>query len=224
MTCAEIVDDIETEIRYAFQAARQEIPGTEEIVRIVNKWNDRISQQLKIPRRYVKSIDATAPFALPAEARPGSLSFSEESDGRVEVLTVAEANQFYPDWEKNEHEGHGKYPYKLVVYDPHNISAPVYPIGFSSGDTLRIAYVIAVSPMVVENSAGATDVVLEPFNGLMPEFHHVVGQMAKYELLLRLGDQRATMYYADAQVEIEKAFAYARNDYHLPMVPNLGLY
>lgn len=230
MTCAEIVDDVEAEIRYAFLAAQQEPPGTEEIVRIANKYNSRISGDLRVPTRYVKGIVATAPFAMPTEARPGSVTFSEEvGDGssgedRINVLTVSEANQLYPDWEINEHEGYSTYPYKLIVYDPHNISAPVYPIGFSSGATLRMVYTIQVNPMVVENSANEAGKSLEPFNGIMPEYHHVIAQMTKFELLLRIGDERGRAYYQDAQNDIAKAFAYARNNYVLPGVRNLGAY
>lgn len=226
MTCAEMVDDVEAEIRYAFLAAQVELPGTEEIVRVLNKYNDRISGDLRVPRKYVTDIDPTVAITMPTDARAGSVRFTEKEEavGSIQVLTVDEANMLYPDWEDNEHEGGSTFPYKLVIYDPSNLTDPLYAIGFTSSDKLRMVYTVQVKPMVLENSAADADVSLLPFNGLMPEYHHVIAQMTKFEFLLRIGDERGRAYYTDAQDEIAKAFAYANNHYVVPEANYLGIY
>ena len=219
------MDWVETRIRLMGLNA----PGDGDILQICNDINDRVARDLHIPRRYIKNVNPTQPFSPPSEARPGGITFAErtDTDRRIMILTVTEANDYYPDWERNQTEGFSKYATPLIIYDPVNISAPIYPIGFSSGDTLRMVYVMNVKPMVFENP-DATQTT-EPFNGEMPEYHRIVPQLAVFEIaaLLARSDntmpaQKAQMYYNDAKGELEDAFDYARHDYFVPYAPDLG--
>jgi hypothetical protein len=66
------------------------------IVRRVENAHQRIAQELQFPKRYIKDVDATAAFTLPAEARPSGLLYAELETGNDEpshiipLMTVQE--------------------------------------------------------------------------------------------------------------------------------------
>ena len=240
MKAAEIVDWVERRIRLL--GIRP--PGAGDILEFANEQNDATSRsqtdlsmfsgqngqvrhcsgrKLNIPRRYVKDVDATTTFLLPTEARPGSALFAERTtdNRKIRTLTVEEANRLFPDWEENTIEGLERYPIPLIIYDPQNITAPVYPIGFSTGDILRMEYVIKPRDMVFSIPTGVTTVTDEPWEGELPEFHRIIPQMVVFEIALALGDelvsQKARAFYNDAQQEMEEAVAYVRNQYAYPV-------
>jgi hypothetical protein len=218
MTVRELVDRIETNLRMLGLAP----PGDADILMYLNDEHRRIARELRIPRRYITDVDATQPFAMPDEALPGSLSFAEKTERsqRIEILTVAEANDLYPDWERNEFEGFTRFWKRLIIYDPANITAPVYPVGFEVGDTLRLEYAIKPPPLVFDNPEGSEDVALEPFQALMPEYHRILHQMVTFQIAMMMGNQeqvgKARAFYQDAQNDLNDAFSYARPMYHFP--------
>lgn len=221
MTVKELVNRVETNLRLM---GINPLPGDADILEFLNEENQRMARELRVPERYVTEIDATAPFSMPTEAQPGSLMFAEktETNHRVEVLTVSEANDLYPDWERNEHEGFTRYWKRLIIYDPGNISAPVYPIGFDAGEQLRVTYLIKPKPLVFDNPDLDTTVETEPFDGNMPEYHSLLYRMTTYQIGMLMGNQeqvqKSRMMYAEALGEAQDAFSYARPEYQLPGV------
>lgn len=220
MTVRELVNRVETNLRLM---GIKPVPGDGDILEFLNEENQRVARELRLPRRYVTDIDATEPFTMPTEAQPGSLVFAErtgEPNIRIRILTVAEANDLYPGWERNEHEGHTRFPHRLVIYDPGNISAPVYPIGFRAGETLRVTYQVRPKPLVLDNPDLDVTVATEGLEGVIPEYHALLYRMATYQIAMLAGDntqvQKARMMYAEAIGELADAFSYARPDYQLP--------
>lgn len=217
MTALELADRVETDLRLMGFTP----PGPGDILRYLNEANEETSVELHIPTRYVKDVAANAPFLAPLEARPGQIKFAEDLkyDRRLEVLTVSEANRFYPDWEVNAIEGHDQYGKKLIIYDPANVTAPIYPVGFKAGETLRMQYVLRPFPMVYSDPA--EDESLYPWNGVMPEYHRIVANEAVFKLAMLMSAaagsefQRgvAQAYLAKCQRDKDDAFAYARSDY-----------
>lgn len=220
MTVKELVNRVETNLRLMGISP----PGDADILEFLNEENQRVSRELRIPTRYVKNIDATGPFSMPSEALPGSLVFAEDSgfNNRMEVMTVAEANERYPDWERNEYEGDSGFGGRLIIYDPGNISAPVYPVGFSSGDLLRVTYMVKPRPMAFDDPDASATVSLEGFEGRIPEYHSLLYRMTTYQMALLMGDatqvQKARMLYSEALGELQDAFSYLRPVYQLPGV------
>lgn len=218
MTVRELVDRVETNLRMLGLTP----PGDADILTYLNDEHQRIARELRIPRRYITDVDATAPFAMPTEALPGSLSFAEKTDRSqpIEILTVAEANDLYPDWERNEFEGFTRFWKRLIIYDPANITAPVYPVGFEAGETLRLEYAVKPFPLAFDDPADTGDVALQPFEALMPEYHRILYQMTTFQMAMMMGNQeqaqKARAFYADARGELDDAFSYARPMYHLP--------
>jgi hypothetical protein len=218
MTVRELVDRVETNLRMLGLTP----PGDADILTYLNDEHQRIARELRIPRRYITDVDATAPFAMPTETLPGSLSFAEktETNRPIEILTVAEANDLYPDWERNEFEGFTRFWKRLIIYDPANITAPVYPVGFMAGETLRLEYAVKPFPLAFDDPADTGTVALEPFEALMPEYHRILYQMTTFQLAMMMGNQeqsqKARAFYADARGELDDAFSYARPMYHLP--------
>lgn len=229
MTVKELVDRVETNLRLM---GISPVPGDADILMYLNEENQRMSRDLRVPTRYVTEIDATQPFILPSEAQPGSLKFAEKADynWRVEVLTVSEANELYPDWEKNEHEGGIRYGHRLIIYDPANISAPVYPLGFSAGAELQMTYTVRPKPLVLDNPDADVSVSLAPFEGVIPEYHSLLAKLATYQMAMLMGDpekghiQKARTLYSEAMLEAQDAFSYARPDVQLPGVRWAGRY
>lgn len=218
MTVRELVDRVETNLRMLGLTP----PGDADILTYLNDEHQRIARELRIPRRYITDVDATAPFAMPTEALPGSLSFAEKTDRSqpIEILTVAEANDLYPDWERNEFEGFTRFWKRLIIYDPANITAPVYPVGFMAGETLRLEYAVKPFPLAFDDPADTGTVALQPFEALMPEYHRILYQMTTFQMAMMMGNQeqaqKARAFYADARGELDDAFSYARPMYHLP--------
>ena len=223
MNATEIVDWVETDLRMM----KLDPPGPADILAYANRMNVRVARDLRIPRRYIKDVSTGAAFAPPSEAIPESMSFVEvtNTNARITVLTVDEANAEYPDWETNLLEGSSRYPTRLIIYDPGNITAPIYPIGFESGELLRIEYCVVPRPMVFSNPTSAETTV--PFEGLIPDYHRIIPQLTTFNLgLLKIPSDpneaqvvrmKTQAIYADAQKDIEAAFSATHPSYYMPV-------
>lgn len=217
MNALELTDRVETDLRMMGFTP----PGPADILRYLNEANDETSVDLHIPTRYVKEVVATAPFLAPLEARPGQIRFAEDSkhNSRIKVLTVSEANNLYPDWEMNVTEGEARYGHKLIIYDPSNVTAPIYPVGFTTGEKLRMQYTMKPKPMVFSDPLESES--LEPWNGVMPEYHRIVANEAVFKLAMLMSAAEgnefkrgvAQAYLAKNQGDKVDAFAYSRADY-----------
>ena len=95
----------------------------DELLRALNKAQQDVAQDLRIPRRFYV-VETPSPFSLPSEARGGGLiSITDDETGRVlPIHSVEEANTRYPGWPTIEEDSG---PPSFVVYDPGNITAPV---------------------------------------------------------------------------------------------------
>lgn len=156
----DLIDDILDSLEEMGLPASRENLGR--LIFKINKAQERISRDLEVPRRYIKGVDATVDFELPAEARDTGLWWverEEKNDKPIPIFTVTEANHLGIRWDLTDdntagfqgHTKHGKY---IVIYDPANISAPVKPLGFSAGDTIRLEYVIKPSKLNALDDTG----------------------------------------------------------------------
>lgn len=198
-----------------------EKPENGMILRRVESAHQRVAQELQIPKRYIKDVDATAAFSMPEEARPGGLLYAElenDNDERnvtIPLMTVQEANDIGIMWDTTDsdlsaykrHAHYGKY---LIIYDPVNISAPVYPLGFETGDTLRMLYVLKPTRLTTIDDT-------EPFDGEMPEYgDDILVQYVTFEILFGAGAEQSQAYYNDYRKLMEEALAYTRPPLWLP--------
>lgn len=221
MTARELADWVAVNLRLL---GFQSIPGDADILMFLDRTQKEYARDLGFPTRYVQNVSPSAPFNLPAEAVYGSLKFVEREDCpyRVRILTVSEANEFYPGWERNEHTGPDRHSTRLVVYDPSNISAPVYPVGFRSGEQLHLTYQVKVPTLVFEDPGPGES--LEPWACLYPEYHILLARLVTFELCMAMATdeentnqmRKAAAYYAKAQEELDRLFAFSRADYYLP--------
>lgn len=211
MSVGNVIDSIQGNLEDAGLAP----PPAGRLIERINQAQNRLSLTLRFPLRYIKSVDATTPFELPAEARPTGLEYVEyeNQNQKVSMLTVAMANDIGVPWDDSRYptyQGHPRYGRYLVIYDPVNISAPVTPLGFTTGDTLRLLY--SVKP---------TDVALRTdtlFDGELPEYAdelHI--QYVTFQLFaLREKQLQAQLYLADYKSLLEDAFAATRPHVWLP--------
>lgn len=194
------------------------------ILRRVEAAQQRISQALQFPKRYIKGVDATAAFSMPNEARPGGLLYAEketsneERNARIPLMTVQEANDIGLMWDTTDADlsaykrsaHYGKY---LIIYDPINISAPVYPLGFDTGDTLRLLYVLKPTVLTAVDDT-------QPFNGELPEYgDDMLVQYVTFEILFAAGAEQSQAFYNDYRGLMEDALAYTRPPFWYPRSP-----
>jgi len=180
------------------------------VMRKIESAHQRIALELGFPRRYIKGVDATAEFTLPSEAQPGSLIYIEienalgERQKSIPTLTVQEANNEGVQWDVtdtnlSEYRGSAVYGRYLVVYDPGNITAPVYPLGFDAGDTLRIMYAKRPAAM-----AAISDT---PFGGKLGAYaDDMLVQYVSFEFMLARGLEQAQAFYNDFLGLRERAY------------------
>lgn len=216
MSLATLIEAVNQNLRRV--GAASEPPA--ELLRRANDCQDRIAQELGIPLRYLKEVDATAPFALPDEARPGGLRYAEryqQGDDRGGVpqrlLTVAQANDLGIAWESPDFVGHPAVGRSFLLYDPANASAPVTPVGYEAGDLLRLAYVVKPAEL-----AAFADL---PFGGELAEYgERLLQQYLTFELLLLSPDPQlrtlGSPFYNDYKGLLEEAFNASRPQPWLP--------
>lgn len=221
-TSRNILDSIEQNLRLT--GLQVPVPG--ELLRRVNIAQDRISQELGIPYRYIKGVATNATFELPTEARPGGLMYAEEEDRNLSVplMTVMEANDRFGwrNWDDyTPADGKDFTTGRVLIYDPANLSAPVTPLGFDSGETLRLLYRVKPTDLT---DCGAASANVEPFMGQAPEYgERLLTQYVTFEMLMLQGDQRANVFWSDYRSLAEEAFNYMRPEYwvsRMRAVPN----
>lgn len=95
----------------------------DELLRALNKAQQDVSQDFRIPRRLFV-VETVSPFDLPTEARGGGLiSVTDDETGRLlPIHSVEETNNRYPGWQSVEEDSG---PPAFVVYDTGNITATV---------------------------------------------------------------------------------------------------
>lgn len=130
---------------------------TDDLNRALNDAQLVVSRDLWIPRRLV-SITATGPFRLPDEAAGtrvlSILVRGEPEPRRLELLTVEEANIRIPGWldlpETTD-------PPVAAIYDPGNITAPIWPIPKQAvSREYLVHYVAKPKPMAADEDCPFT--------------------------------------------------------------------
>lgn len=216
--------DIIQRITDNLEIAGAQVPQHGVLQRKIETAHQRIAKEMGVPKRYIKGVDATSTFLLPTEAREGGLLYIEienandEANVPVPVLTVEEANDRGIRWDTtasalSEYKGDSHLGTVLVIYDPANISAPVYPLGFESGDTLRVLY--EMKPTALGN--GDDDWADEPFEGILPQYgDDLLVQYVTFEILMAQGAEHARAFFNDYRRLLEEAFGHTRPPYWLP--------
>ena len=209
------VKDIAASIVRKLKRMGEETEALGDLVADMNDAQERIATELGVPYKYIKNVDATVPFALPANALETGLLYAEWTKYNVSVplLTVSQANFHEMSWEENTTEGNStQYPSRFIIYDPLNITAPVYPVGFESGDLLRLVYRVKPTPL--------TTIEDDILGGELSEYMPVlVEQYLMFQLLLtsRNPDNRqiGSAFYNDYRKLMDDAFNVTRPQYFL---------
>jgi len=195
---------------------------------IANSLQDahhRVAVELQYPKRYIKNVDATQRFTLPTETVEGGLLYAElentvgEPQVTIPIMSLAEANDVGIQWDVTDanlgdYRGHPVYGRYLIIYSPGVINAPVYPLGFEAGDTLRLLYTKVPAEM--------TELDDEPFDGLMEDYAgDMLVQYVTFEVMLARGMEQAQAFYNDYLQIRERAFQSTRPMPYLPRT-NVG--
>lgn len=175
-----------------------------EIIEMLNAANDEMSRDLLIPEYTVDMTGITGSQPMPSNARTGGLiSVRRQADGTpYDILTNTKADRLHPGWLQWDPGDTA-----FIVYDPATAAlvGNILPVPIPvAGDTVdfTVAYVAKPSDM--------TDLTDKPFDGLLPEFHRMLAYKVVYELLLEVGDQRRSEFYAKYSKMMAEALTYSR--------------
>lgn len=150
-----------------------------EIDRRLDLENDNLARELRIPTRLIRNIDATQPFLPAANSRPGGVvKVWDDSTGlEVRVYSVKEAHEKFPRWlDRSPMQG----GHKFIVWEPYNLTAPMTPRGFFSGDTLRVLTIVRPNALGEDGD--------EIWEGEFPEFHELVPKKVAADILIGHSD------------------------------------
>ena len=173
----------------------------------LNRFQRDNAEHLRIPTYYAKDQQAQTAIAKPDDALSTGLRrvWSQTTEKRVPIYSVAEANERFPDWEENSIEGYSQYHTRLVIHDPRNSSAPfIYPVGFDSTEKIRYLYTLKVSDMV--------ELTDEIWDGHLEEFHRYVPMFTIWKMLLGKGDNRFQLFKAECDSLEERLFNYVQDE------------
>ena len=186
-----------------------------EIRRRLNQAQSECSTELDRPTKSVVVSASSRDIPLPADCKPAGLKALRAANSEVtfELLTVQDADQLQPDWHLSTAASNYVAVYDPGVLDDGEGTAPSDAVRLSrtaaelglDGEFL-ITYVVEPQPMV-----SSTDV---PFNGSMPEYHHVLAHYAAYLITgqpeeiahYRRVLDRASADYSDKQIINENVF------------------
>lgn len=154
--------------------------------RRANRVAKTLARDYGFPVRYEKDKDATIPFPPPVDSDETGLISAEWQGEKYEcnipIMTVEEANRKYPHWEENTYEGSTvQFPVRLIIYDPKNITAPIYPVGFEAGDKIRFTIRVRFDDML---NAGDS-----PWGNKYKDWHEIIPLQVAVDRLIAQGDE-----------------------------------
>jgi len=160
MTLAEIARRLD---RYLGGESTREFYTAQTRLDAINDAQRQVADDLLIPKRFVNVVGAP-PLSLPTEASGAgliSIKVVENTGARpLPLYTVTEANQRFPQWSEEET---GTQPARYVIYDPANLTAPIYVVPpHTDTRTYRIEYRPRVNDFTLSDLDTGTAV---PFNG-----------------------------------------------------------
>jgi len=162
MTLAEIARRLD---RYLGGESARDFYTAQVRLDAINDAQRQIAWDLNIPRRYA-NITAASPFTLDTESRGGGLISVKAVDdsGAVRVLpllTVAQAEQRHKAW--SEEPVTSSERARFAIYDPANLSAPIYIVPPHSDARLyRVEYFVEPADFTLSDLDVGTAI---PFNG-----------------------------------------------------------
>lgn len=235
MTFSELLEEVMGNVSLAPNGQRVQ---RAEAKRLMNLAMREISLRLGIPTLYVVVPTTAGAFQLPLRVHPEGVKYAEVvevEDGeygvesmrnqRIPIMSIREANEFYPRWEDDEDA-----PYCGPAFLVHSAAQPdtgFRPVGLTSA-SYRF-YVHANPEPMVEDSD-------EPFAviecdsegnesrrpGAMPAYHRVLAHHVSYELLQRLGSEQWQAFYARyREMEAEMFSQVQPTTVYLPSSPRL---
>ncbi len=221
MTFAELLEEVMENTR-GTQGGEQ--LQRAEAKRLMNLAMNEISLRVGVPTMYIDvpaSGFVTGRFALPnrfhpegvkyvevVEVQEGSANVSSEwmKNRKLALLSVAEANEFHPNWEDDEYIGPA-----FMLYNPFQQNEGFLPVGITSA---RYRFLVhAVPDPMTENQHepfATLDYCVDPparSVGAMPNFHRILAHHVSYELLQRAGDQRWQAFYARYKAMEDEMFS-----------------
>lgn len=178
-------------------------------LRQLNSAAQEISRELRIPTRYHKDQSTEAPFAFYDDMFEGGLEYVEIDDHEINeeqwwmkpipILSVRDANQMYPDWERNRNEGYDQFRKRIIIYDPRNKDNGIYPIGFDEGEKIRLLYVVKTEVVDLDDKL---------WDGRLPEWQDLVWKTVAWKALAGISsrEQQSIMLYSYLRNRKEEAF------------------
>ena len=223
MTLAEVVRRLD---RYLGGEDSTEFYTVQRRLDAINDAQQEVSYQLRIPRRYA-DVETPSPFTLPVEARGGGLiSIKPVIDSRagdpLPLLTVAEAEREYPNWSEEQADNTSKA--RFAIYDPSNITAPVYIVPPHTDTRLyRVEYFKAPHQFTLDDYENGNLVLFDGDTDFAPA-HQIVPIYAAHLLWEMIPDETGaykSRYYekkAKALIDeyyplVNRSWVRVRNDY-----------
>lgn len=166
MTVKELAERIDNE-KLMYGLTFENLPEPQ-FIQLINSMVKEQALRLKIPTFYYKSQATDSNFSMPDNAiSVGLLYIESELDNKeIPIRTIHQANQEFPGWEENKIEGYTTdYYTRLVIYDPRNKDQPLYPIGFETGELIRMTYVGKFDDITAMSDS--------IWGGYIPEYHHI---------------------------------------------------
>lgn len=212
-TLGEVVDGIEADLTLAGVP----LPDRRELIRRLNAAQRELGRELRIPQLYVTDVPVDRPFLLPQGVRPDVLLQADTlRDNRlVNCLSVEQANQMGVKWERPAYYGDvwlsRAVGDRMLIFDPANPTASVYPVGFRDGDELRL--LLVKWPTALDADASNVDPLSkELFDGALASDavellkSYVVYQYVKSHPLTSQNGALGQQYYNRFQSLREQAF------------------
>ena len=180
MELYKIYDYIETQLRN-----RTELPESEWLLDEINRANEEICRELRIPIRLEEARATTAVFTLPDNVYPdGMMRVYRESDGCPIPIyrSVQDIAADMPRWTEAE------YQFPAVLITDTNPGYTIAPVGFETTDTLRIVW--QGKPTALNDGDD------QPFDGELAQFHILVPYLVLADYFTQ---------FAESELDIQKA-------------------
>lgn len=209
MTLAEITRRLD---RYLGGESARDFYTAQVRLDAINDAQRQVAWDLNIPRRYA-NVTGASPLTLDTESRGGGLISIKavNDDGSVYVLplrTVAEAEQRDKYW--SEEETTSSEPARYAIYDPANLSAPIYIVPPHSDTRLyRVEYFVEPSDFTLAQLDEGTAVPFDGDSDFTPA-HSLIPLLAAALLWDMQKDDDGLKWYSRYMREYEAK----KNDYY----------